>query len=189
MGFRFPNVVVAVGCAVAVFAATLLARAAPSATGLLLEGADSYDVAPHAQVYTALPGEKVEQYETLRTAGRVSAPAPDAKACIHAGGHVWVVFRVTAGGPVDARSDWVFSKAGSAQSLGALARVDDRTRGLFRNGFFVQPHHRPLQSVGYAFPIQLQGDQTAEIVLRRYLPTREGNDLPILPAARFRFTT
>lgn len=163
----------------AVLVSTVTARA-QSPSVLELGDADSYDVVTHARIFPAAAGETIESYEALRDAGRFATP-DDPRRRLHEGGAVWILLDVRS---ASAR-EWVIWNPGAAQALDARIQVGTGAAQVFHNGFFVSPQDRPLQAIGYAFPLPLAAGQRAEIALRGYLPPREDRQLVIASASRF----
>jgi diguanylate cyclase (GGDEF)-like protein len=154
---------------------------------LRLNDADSYDASAEAQLFAAKPDEELDDYERLRAAGRFGEPAPNPSRQLARGGDIWVIFQVE-NGPESPRRDWVIWAPHAAQWLDARIAVQGQDAQILRSGFFVPPQDRPLQAIGYAFPLRLEPGQGAEIVLRGYLPPREDHRLLVVSAPRFRFS-
>jgi two-component system, sensor histidine kinase LadS len=180
----FHTLVFALTLLTALLGVTTAARA--EAPVLVLSSADSYDVGAHARVFAAAKEETIGEYEALRDAGRFSTPAGKPSRRLHEGGDVWIVIEVVSAATAE-RRDWVLWKHGSAQWLDARIQIDGGEPEIMRNGFFVPPQDRPVQGLGYAFPLRLSPGARAEIVLRGYLPPRETHELFAASAPRFGF--
>jgi hypothetical protein len=152
---------------------------------LRLGADDSYETAPALRVFPAERGSTLADFDALREAGRFASPPVDPARHLREDGEVWIVFDVTRA-PSSPERDWVIWIHGAAQWLDARVDVEGEAPEVYRNGFFVSPEHRPLQALGYAFPLRLEPGQRAEVVMRGYLPPRDDHRITVATASHFR---
>lgn len=170
-----------------VIAATLclLWTHAAQAEPLRLGDDESYETAPAMRVFPAEPDATLADFDALRDESYFANAPADPSRHLREDGDVWVLFDVTRTQSSPER-DWVIWTHGAAQWLDARVAVEGESPEVYRNGFFVSPEHRPLQALGYAFPLRLEPGQRAEVVMRGYLPPRDDHRITVATASHFR---
>ena len=164
----------------------LLVAASALAQPLRLGPGSSFDGAPRVSVSVADPGSTLEDFGDRELAA-MEATGSRASS-LWQGGDVWMRLEVTR--PVDSEErDWIVWVRGQAQWLDARVTPEGGEASVHRSGFFVSPEERPVLALGYAFPLELRRGQTAEVVIRGYMPPREDRRITVLTASKFRFHT